>query len=225
MDRKRPSRNLNICEEESNPSYHTLIGGDYHLDYLILSHLPLLEIKNLYRNGEYFAPICADDYFWEMVANHHFPGVIPTVGTTWLQLVEFLTSDEVKNFNEALILSATAGNLSLVKYFISKGANNLDDGMYEAARAGHKNVVEYLITRGANDLNYGLYGATQGGHEDLIETFISRGANNLEGGRSRANTRAIFEYFRNGAINWELKMTEAARLQREGFREYLRHQN
>ena len=129
MDRNRRLYNLDIWEEESSPPYRTLITGDY----LILSYLPLPEIKKLCDSGGYFAPICADDNFWELVANHHFPGVIPIVGITWVQLVEFLTSDEVKDVNEALSLSAISGNINLVKYFIGKGANNLDDGMYEAA--------------------------------------------------------------------------------------------
>ena len=207
-----------LSEEESSP-YRTLITGDYHLDYLILSYLPLLEIKKLCDSGEYFAPICADDNFWNMVANHHFPGVIPTVGTTWFQLVKFLTSDEVKNIDEGLNLSAYIGNFSLVKYFIGKGATNYDDGMYWATRGGHQDLVEFFISLGANDWNYGLYGATlgargghknlikffsnvaanywnygvlestQGPHEDLRQFFISRGGNNLNKGKYRAEAR------------------------------------
>ena len=78
-----------MCED----SYSTLIGGDYAIDYLVLSKLPVDDILRLSAYGEYFTPICADNYFWYLVATYHFPGVIPTVGTTWLQLIEFLTSD------------------------------------------------------------------------------------------------------------------------------------
>ena len=54
-------RYLNALDEEI--PYRTLTGGDYHLDYLILSNLSLLEIKKLCQYGGYFGPICADDNF------------------------------------------------------------------------------------------------------------------------------------------------------------------
>ena len=77
--------------------YSTLIGGDYYLDYLILSKLSIDNILVLVNHGEYFSPICVDNYFWYLVANYHFPGVVPTAGTTWFHLIDFLTSAEVKN--------------------------------------------------------------------------------------------------------------------------------
>ena len=77
--------------------YVTLIGGDYVIDYLILSKLPINDILRLSNYGEYFTPICVDNYFWYLVADYHFPGVIPTAGTTWFHLIEFLISDQVKD--------------------------------------------------------------------------------------------------------------------------------
>ena len=139
----------------NNNPYSTLIGGDYAIDYLVLSKLPIDDILLLSNYGEYFAPICADNYFWYLVANYHFPGVIPTAGTTWFQLIKFLTSDKVKNIDKGLKLSAYMGNISLVEYFISKGANNWDRGMYGAARGGHKDLVEFFISKGANRLGLG----------------------------------------------------------------------
>ena len=112
-------RYLNALEEDRIP-YRTLTGGDYYLDYLILSNLSLPEIKKLCDYGGYFGPICADDNFWNLVAIHHFPGVVPSLGTTWFQLVEFLTS--TKDVNEGLRLAAQYGNFSLIEYFIGKGA-------------------------------------------------------------------------------------------------------
>lgn len=43
--------------------YATLIGGDYCIDYLVLSKLPINNIHRLCDYGDSFAPICADDYF------------------------------------------------------------------------------------------------------------------------------------------------------------------
>ncbi len=111
----------------NNYLYTTLSGTDYSIDYLILSKL-----LNLARYGEYFAPICDDSYFWYLVATYHFPGVIPTPGTTWFRLIEFLISDKVKDTNQGLILSAKVGNLSLIEFFLNKGASYLNLGMYEA---------------------------------------------------------------------------------------------
>lgn len=104
----------------NNNPYPSLTGGDYPIDYLILSKLPITDIIILCKYAEYFSPICADDYFWNIVVNYHFPGVSPTAVTNWLQLVKFLTSNEVKNVNRGLNISSQTGNISLVKYFISK---------------------------------------------------------------------------------------------------------
>ena len=134
----------------SNNLYPTLIGGDYAIDYLILSKLSLNKILILSNRGDYFSPICADNYFWYLVATYHFPGVIPTSGTTWFQLIKFLTSSEIRNINRGLNLAAQSSNISLVKYFINKGADNWDWAMCGAACGGHKDLVEFFISKGAN---------------------------------------------------------------------------
>ena len=121
-------------------------------------------------------------YFWYLVANYHFPGVIPTPGTIWLHLVKFLSSSKVKNINKGLGLSAYIGNISLIEYFINKGANNWDLGMYKAARQGYKDLVEGFINKGAIDWDWGMVGAARGGHKKLIEFFISKGADHWDSG-------------------------------------------
>lgn len=158
--------------------YPILIGGDYHIDYLVLSKLPINDIILLSNYGDYFTPICADNYFWYLVVNYHFPGVIPTTGTNWFQLVEFLTSNEAKFNDDGLELSAQMGNISLVEYFINEGANEWDWGMHGAARGGHKDLVEFFINKGAHQWNWGLDGAAQKGDKDLMKFFISKGAAN-----------------------------------------------
>ena len=60
---------------DNNP-YSTLMGGDYVIDYLVLSKLPIDKIIDLANYGEYFAPMCADNYFWYLVTNYHCPGGI-----------------------------------------------------------------------------------------------------------------------------------------------------
>ena len=183
----------------NNDSYCTLIGGDYAIDYLVLSKLPINDIVLLSNYGEYFSPICADNYFWYIVANYHFPGVVPTTGTTWFQLIEFLTSDKANSVNNGLELSAQAGNHSLVEYFIGKGADHWNWGMQEAAHGGHKYLIEFFISKGANNWNFGMYGAALGGHENLIEFFISKGANNWNWAMLGAEVEGhqnLVEYFR-----------------------------
>ncbi len=137
-------------------SYPTLIGGDFPIDYLVLNKLQINTIISLLNYGDYFTPICTDDYFWYTVANYHFPGVVPTSGTTWFQLIEILTSDEINDVSIGLNRSAKSGNISLVEYFIDKGANNWNWGMEGAA---HKDLVEFFISKGANNWNWAMYWA------------------------------------------------------------------
>ena len=62
-----------------------------------------------------------------MVAIYHFAGVVPSLGQTWFQLVEFLTS--ITDINKGLRLAAQNGNFSVIEYFIGKGANDWNLGM------------------------------------------------------------------------------------------------
>ena len=189
----------------NNDIYSTLIGGDYAIDYLVLSKLPIDDILGLSNYGEYFAPICADNYFWYFVATYHIPGVIPTSGTSWFELVKFLTIDRLKNVNKGLALSAQAGNLSLVEYFIGKGACNWNWGMVGAVEGRHKFLIEYFISKGAEDWNFGMARAAEAGHKDLVEYFISKGADDFDVGISRASIAGhddIVEYFINLGTNW-----------------------
>ena len=81
-------RYLNALGEESTLPYPTLTGGDYHLDYQILARLSIPEIKKMCDSQGYFAPICADDNFWNIVADYIFR-VIPTTGTTSFNYFNF----------------------------------------------------------------------------------------------------------------------------------------
>lgn len=47
----------------NNDFYSILIGRDYPIDYLVLSKLPINDTLLLSNYGEYFTPICADNYF------------------------------------------------------------------------------------------------------------------------------------------------------------------
>lgn len=89
--------------------YRTLIGGDYMIDYLILNKLSPNKILRLAKQGAYFAPMCADNYFWYLVADYHFPGVVPAVGTTWFQLVKSLISKRPK--------AKLTGDLDIIELF------------------------------------------------------------------------------------------------------------
>ena len=180
-------------------SYPTLIGGDYHIDYLILSKLPIYDIIILSNHEGYFSPMCADNYFWYLVANYHFPGVIPTAGTTWFELFQFLISHKVKDVNIGLELSAHVGNISLVEYFINKGANVWYLGMFEAAQGGYKDLIEFFINKGVSHWDFGMYGALKGGHRDLVEFFISKGANDWDWGiywAEKGGHEHLVEYLR-----------------------------
>ena len=206
-------RYLNALDEEGNRvPYRTLTGGDYYLDYLILSNLSVPEIEKLCDYGGYFSPICADDNFWNLVADNHFPAVVPSLGTTWFQLVKFLTS--TKDVNEGLRLAAKYNNPSLIEYYIGKGANNWDLGMEGAAQGGHKDLIEYFIGKGADDWDSGMEGAAQGGHKDLVEYYIGKGANNWDlgmQGAAQGGHKDLVQFFINkGANNWTLGMEGAA---------------
>lgn len=184
----------------NNNTYRTLIGGDYAIDYLVLSKLPVDDILHLYNYGGYFAPICADDYFWYLVATHHFPRVISSSGTSWFQLIKFLTSPRVKDVNEGLRLSTYMGNISLIEYFITKGskaqeAKDWDGGMFGAAWSGNKHLVELFISKGADFWDWGMIGATYGGHKELVDFFISKGVNYWDW------NRGIYDAARGGHKN------------------------
>lgn len=80
INRDRILPYLDALDEEGDAVLYTLIGGNY---YQILNYWPLPEIKKLCDYGEYFAPICADDNFWNIVS--------------YQQLIKFLTSYGIKD--------------------------------------------------------------------------------------------------------------------------------
>lgn len=96
--------------------YPILIGEDYPIDYLVLSKLPLDKIILLFNYGNTLPQFIPRSrvYCSKLSFSRNY-------SHSWFQLIKFLTSDEVKDINIGLDLSALSGNITLVEYFIRRG--------------------------------------------------------------------------------------------------------
>ena len=66
----------------------------------------------------------------------------------------------------------------IINFLVSNGIDNFNPALYGACRGGHLNIAKTMISMGADAWNYGLYGACKGGYYDLIGLMMDNGATN-----------------------------------------------
>lgn len=86
------------------------------------------------------------------------------------------------DFDCAILLAASSGELDLVKSYSSMGGVNHQWGTIEAVVRGHLHIVEFFIEEGFNDWNWALLNSIINNKMDMVKFFIQKGANNFERG-------------------------------------------
>jgi len=73
------------------------------------------------------------------------------------------------NFDEVIIYASKNNHKELVEYLISKGVTNFNWAMASASFNNHKELVEYFISKGADNFNLAIGYASLNNHKELVE--------------------------------------------------------
>jgi len=92
------------------------------------------------------------------------------------QLVKYIVSLGMKNFNYIAAVSAANGIENILKYAVKNGANNFEQIGEVGAAGNHLHIVVFALNNNARNLNEMAYAATRNGFLNIVE-FLDQYSN------------------------------------------------